>query len=238
MKVTFIRHVLPSFPYDDYSKLSMNQLDDLALDIVDPHVKPNQEEKIGRSLKKLRAISKDTIIVHSPNIRTRETSQIVKKVFEQNYKTTSLMEIDDLKEVFFHPSKIVDLNSKKDVNAISLLRGGIQKNLFSESGQNAVEKLSRIEERIAKIHNFILSHKKKNIIFVTHGFLLKFLQLYFLSGITDFSKLHLQTYNSTLNFDYGSGFTLTFQDGKNLTLNQIKKRRQFFKFIKEILTIV
>ena len=235
MNVSFIRHTRLMNPFDDYGRLSVEQLDDLAKDVVDPEIDMQYINSLESSLKKIKSIHENTIIFYSPTLRARGTAESIKTILKNfNKKKIYLIQLNELKEINFQPKLIISDN-KSHLPGIDIIRKEISNNLFDDRDTEHVESLINTQNRINTVKEKIIGLTNKiNIICITHGFLLKFLQMYFLLGKHSFSEWSRQDYEEMINFHYGSGFSIEFRGKKNLSIKKIQKRQKVFRKIRDI----
>jgi len=198
MKITFLRHgpLLP--PYDDYNKLSLDQLNDLALQNIDPSInKTIVRKRISSNVLLNEAFD---IAYISPSVRTVETARIINQHTE--IKNTEIL--DELKEIVFTPKNLVDKKRYKQ-SGLQAVREGLFEAL--ENGSNT-ENLQDIVTRISRLENKIISTTHSSVLIITHGFLLRILQLYFKQPK---KIINAKSLNEAVNYDYVSGFSVSIK---------------------------
>lgn len=198
MTITFLRHgpLLP--PYDDYNKLSLDQLNDLALQNINPSV--NEEAARKRIASSVLLKEAFDVIYVSPSARTMETAKIINQYTE----IKNIEILDELKEILFTPKDLVD-KKKYQRSGLQAVREGLFEAL--ENGSNT-ENLQDIIARISRLENKIVSTTQSSVLIITHGFLLRVLQLYFKQPK---EIINAKSLNEAVNYDYVSGFSVSIK---------------------------
>lgn len=195
MIVTFLRHgsLLP--PFNDYNRLSLEVLSALALQETDPSIDPTKASNHAVNTQIL-AQKYDQLLV-SPSKRTQDTALVLSKYLELPSYTVT----DELREILFNPAMLLTEQEYKD--------GGLQtvrQKLFEALVDNSnIETGRDVVERVKKLQNFF-SEKDGSILIITHGFLLRFLDIYYRQKSSNFS---IEKLTEATNYDYLTGFTVT-----------------------------
>lgn len=164
-EVIFIRHGLLEEPYRDYSKLSLEQLTALGKQEVDPHIAPIVEYK-GPSLENVECV------YIAESTRCKETADAV-------MKDIPLVEVHADKlfnEVPFDLSKLVT-QQEFDEHKMAIVRQRIFDSIIH--GKEGVESLESIYQRTIAIEQLLAGVSCEHILCVTHGFLMRFLDMHF-----------------------------------------------------------
>ncbi len=199
-RITFIRHSQLEEPYDDYSRLSYEELDNLSTGKISPGINSNSA-KLLRSNKLIDQKHID-IIFHSNATRSKETGVLMNDIFFS--QDAKLKWLNELKEVEFN---VKDLVTKEEYqnNGLKLIRPRLFEAIIKNKIEG-IEDYNSINKRIKSIHQFLKKLKSKDIICITHGFFMRFLYLYFKNETKDFSKLTVKQIMSVPNPSYLEGF--------------------------------
>jgi broad specificity phosphatase PhoE len=198
--LVFIRHSQLEKPYEDYSKLNFEELNKLATCEISPSINSKSDKLIQNS--ELLDPSKIDVIFHSNSKRGLETARLIKKLY--SLKDIDLIELNQLKEVDFNIKDLVTLEEYKQTGL-----GSIRPRLFSaiiKSQNENIENYQSISRRIEFIYKYLQKTEKENILFVTHGFFMRFLYLYFINGVRDLSALSINQLINAPNPSYLEGF--------------------------------
>lgn len=157
---TFIRHNRLKLPYDDYSKLSLDELERLASCEVDPSIQEFTLQDI-EGIKRSIVLDAD-ILICSESIRSRETLEFLLDLFGINKEIVVESLIN---EIAFSPKRLVD----GDNEPLKLIRENFVRSLNNEySGSEQVDDIkNRIEDLKKK-------YKGRKVFGVSHGFFLGF----------------------------------------------------------------
>ena len=222
-KVTFIRHARLVSPYNDYGSLSFTDISDLATGKIDPDVDPVMLSEVKKTLIRLKSVTERVIILHADSQRAFQTSEYIQKIAREEIgELPEIIQTPELNEIFFDPKKLMTSEEfMKD--GLGCIRERVFDSLAGEKilggelkNKKSVESVKNIFSRIEKLERKIsaLTSDGTQVICVTHGFLLRLLQIYFLleekqpSFVT---KKHLYEMH---NFEYGQGFLMEYIIGK------------------------
>lgn len=161
----FVRHSRPRPPYDDYTKLTLTQLDALATHVDDPHIQSFDKEKI---CEELASMLQNGHPVHcSPSVRTRETYEFACAALGLQPRSPA---IDDrLKEIWFRPSGFVRENERP----LDAIRARLYECLIEGSMDT-----EPFEELLTRVDGLLDDPELQEAICFTHGFLMRFIKAY------------------------------------------------------------
>lgn len=154
----FIRHNKLEPPFDDYNKLKFQDLIDLSNQSINPMISNNY--KNNDLLRKISNTKIDFIYTSKIN-RTKETAKIL---WYNNF-----IEIKELNEIIFDINKLINFEEYKQF-WLGVVREKLWKNLFLK--KDWVENIKNLEIRLEKITEIIRNNNKKNILFISHWFLI------------------------------------------------------------------
>ncbi len=178
MTICFVRHGALESPYDLYSNLSLTQLDALATQRVDPSIDQEKTYVTSRLSRTVR--ESDSLNIYcATSRRARQTgSSILMQAGVGAKKVSTKL----LNEISFEPSKLV---TKTEYNEFGMAM--IRSRLFEAILKDSVfsEGIESIYSRIKKLDQLLGNADAKCVVCVTHGFLMRFLELYFKEGVTD-----------------------------------------------------
>lgn len=197
MKVTFLRHGFLASPYDHYESLSLTQLSLIARQLVEPTI---DVKKLHESIKHHHYSNQsfDTVLV-SPSQRAKDTaaSLMAARLLAQHHQV-----IEVLREILFDPAMLVS-EKEYQQNGLAILRERLFLALATdqnfETGTQVVQRVKIFATLLQKLH-------ADSILVVTHGFLLRYLDIYFRQRSTDFSFSALR---KAKNYDYLTGFSVS-----------------------------
>ncbi|MBN1502813.1 histidine phosphatase family protein [Candidatus Woesearchaeota archaeon] len=172
--IYFIRHARPEPPFDNYHKIPRDKIEAYAKGTLDPGIHPGtrnilqnkfNKDKLFREIKN----TKVDILYSSPVSRAKQTSIIIAELL----KIHSVAELASLAEVrfdfknFINPKdKYIDTDKTMKKLIIDWLDG------------NNIEDINDTLSRIQALLNFLEKSEFKNIICVSHGVLMGFIQFY------------------------------------------------------------
>ena len=200
MKVIFVRHADLMYPYNNYDRLSLEQLDLLATGTAQPHI--NTKLAMSKIQKHIADgfFAKDGInaIYYSPALRAKETAVLLAGTLN----VTEVEELGYLHEIAFSPSKLISDTTfqRKGMDAV-------RKAVYKAVAENAADEATpAMLARVRQIQSLISRNDDKTIIIVTHGFFMRLLQLVFLHKTVHFS---VSSQQQVVNYDYLQGFAYT-----------------------------
>jgi broad specificity phosphatase PhoE len=200
MKVIFVRHADLACPYDNYDRLSLEQLDLLATGTAQPHI--NTKLAMAKIQKHIADgfFAKDGInaIYYSPALRAKETAALLAGTLD----VTEVEELGCLHEIVFSPSKLIS-EATFQRKGMDVVREAVYKAVAENKADEATPAMLA---RVRQIQSLIARNDDKTIIIVTHGFFMRLLQLVFLLKTVHFSVSNQQ---QVVNYDYLQGFAYT-----------------------------
>lgn len=204
MKVIFVRHADLKYPYNNYDRLSLQQLDLLATEKNQPAI----NSKLAKSkIKKHIAdgfLNRDGVdaIYYSSTPRAIETAALLAD--ELNVK--EIKELECLHEIAFSPKKLIS-DSTFESKGMDAVREAVYKAVEQNTADEATP---AIVARIHQIQSLIADNSGRTIIIVTHGFFMRLLQIALLRNKLTFS---VSDQKQAVNYDYLQGFT--YAQGEN-----------------------
>lgn len=141
----------------------------------DPELKSDLEKEIGKkSLYYFHTHGFPDKIISSPFLRTRQTSQIIKRFLPLNIEITIEKEIEEF------------LGFQKPIGKLADLDSETKKYTQPKLG---VEKFNQIQNRILKFYNKLSKDNQENVLVVTHGILINKLANYFQLKVKHINEL-------------------------------------------------
>lgn len=218
-KITFIRHARLVSPYNNYGSLSFSDISDLATGKVDPDVDPAMLSDVKKTLMRLKSVEGRVVILHADSRRALQTSQYIQKIVEEEIgELPEIIQTPELNEIFFDPEKFM-IAEEFMRDGLACIRERVFDSLAGEKilggelkNKKSVESVKNIFSRIQKLNEKIsmLTSDGTHIICVTHGFLLRLLQIYFLLGEKNPSFVTKKNLYQMHNFEYGQGFLVEY----------------------------
>lgn len=192
--VLFVRHGRLVPPYDDYDRLSFAELRSLALQTVDPGIEIDRAYLDLNLLKNQTELHLFEAIMISDSKRTSETADII------NDKLP-VIQTSCLNEILFDLSKLVTEDEFAQ-NGLVSVREGLFEALLE--GKNK-ESLEQVWQRLKELDGMIRKRGFQSIICVTHGFLMRFVQMYYLHKVRQPGEVTKRGILSAKNLDYLEG---------------------------------
>jgi broad specificity phosphatase PhoE len=205
MNIIFVRHADLKYPYNSYDRLSLQELDLLATEEIQPHI----NAKLAMfKIKKHMAdgfLVQDEVdaIYYSSAPRAKETAALLADAL--NIKETK--ELEYLHEIAFSPKKLIS-NSMFESKGMDAIREAVYKAIEQNT---ADETTPAMVARINQIQSLIADNNGRTIVIVTHGFFMRLLQIALLHNKLTFN---VGDQKQAVNYDYLQGFTYT-QGEKN-----------------------
>lgn len=195
MKITFLRHGSLLSPYDNYNSLTLSELSQLARQDIDPSI---DTSKIFNQITNNNHISRkyDALFV-SQSQRTNDTARELAK--EINLPTQ--VKLKELNEILFDPSNLVT-EAEYENDKLVIIRRKLFESLANDSN---LESGKKVIARVHKLNQMLKSSKYDSVLIITHGFFMRYLDIFYRQKSLDFSETAL---NQAINFDYTSGFTV------------------------------
>lgn len=165
MPFILMRHSQLLPPYDNYEKLSLSELEDLASGNLDPDVDPVFVKNNLENKDEWRALIKDSqVVLCGQARRARQTCSLV-----MDWAGLDLVPIVDhrINEIAFSPIALCGDSSE---GTLKVLRKRLDDAI--ETGHAGVEGKSSIT---ARVQDVLTEYKDKRVFCVSHGFLMKFI---------------------------------------------------------------
>lgn len=243
-RVTFIRHARLAPPYSNYGSLSFPEIAHLATGKVDPGIDFSLVSEVKKTLLRLKSIKGRVVILHADSQRAFQTSQYIQKLIKQKTgEVPKVIKTLELNEIFFDPEKFMTAEEFMK-NGLTGVREGVFNSLTNKTTRKKklknkkppIESVKNIFVRIEKLDEKIqdLSANGTYIICVTHGFLMRILQMYFLLGKNHPSSITKKLLYQMHNFEYGQGFFCEVEKQKNLSVIRNTQRVKAFEAIQSI----
>jgi broad specificity phosphatase PhoE len=196
MTAILLRHGQPDKPYDDYGRLTLEELDELSLQHVDPPINTAAAlQQIAKLKADILSGVTPTIIYHSPSLRAKESAELLAK----SLGTDQLVPMTFLHEILFSPKQLITQNeySQSGMNAIrTAVFHGVTHGGLPESPGEIVSRVDEVEKLIRK-------HTSDTVIIVTHGFFMRLLQARLQKGKKSFS---IEDQSRAVNYSNLDGF--------------------------------
>lgn len=195
MKITFLRHGPLLQPFNDYNKLSLDELSQLARQEVDPSV---DLSKINEGMsEKDYLLKKYDVLYVSQSQRTSDTASELSKMIS----LPSKIKLHELNEIVFDPCKLVT-EKEYEKEKLTVIRRRLFEALVANSN---IETGDTVLLRIKKLEKILKKTQADAILVITHGFLMRYLDIIYRQKSQDFSEVAL---NRATNYDYVSGFSV------------------------------
>lgn len=197
MKVTFLRHGFLVPPYDHYESLSLAQLSLLARQRVEPTI---DVKKVRESIKRHSGFHQpfDTVLV-SPSQRAKDTVTVLtdNRSLAHHYQI-----IEVLREILFDPAELISEQEYQQIG-LAILR---ERLFIALANDQNFETGTQVVQRVKIFATILQKLQAKSVLVVTHGFLLRYLDIYFRQRSIDFS---LSSLRNAKNYDYLTGFSVS-----------------------------
>lgn len=195
MKITFLRHGPLLEPFDNYNELSLHELSQLAKQEIDPSV-DTSKISVGKSAENY-LLKKYDVLYVSESQRTSDTATELLKTISLPPK----IKLQELNEIVFDPSKLVT-EKEYDKEKLSVIRKRLFKALVDDTN---IESGKKVAQRIQKLDRVLKENQADNVLVITHGFFMRYLDIFYRQKSQDFSEVAL---NQAINYNYASGFTV------------------------------
>jgi len=197
--IYFIRHLKPKGSLGNHETLSFNTFCELAAGKIDPDIDYRSYPTLEKFLYR-QGLKNLSYIFNSPSKRTTQTAAIMAKKYSLNQK--SLVKTSYLKEVGFNP-KVLITPDVWEIYGMNGLRTRVYKSILTGNG---AESIHSIYGRIKNLEQLFFSLQGKEIVSVTHAFLMRFLEVYFVKGKKDFNSISFKDVSKATIYSYGEGF--------------------------------
>jgi len=193
-RVVFIRHGQLAPPYHDYLKLSFQQLAELGRQDVDPPIDVNIFSYEGPNLDGIDAVYRAT------SLRCQQTTQ---QLIGESY-TRIIEQREELNEVYFDLEKLLT-EEEYIQHGFQRVRESIFDGIVKS--KDGVDSIQGIIDTLKTLREVLESSSGKNILCVTHGFLMRFLEVSFRYD-TSLDSLTAEDLLSYTNYGYAKGFEI------------------------------
>lgn len=193
-RVVFIRHGQLAPPYHDYLKLSFQQLAELGRQDVDPPIDVNIFSYEGPNLDGIDAVYRAT------SLRCHQTTQ---QLVGDTY-TGIIEERKELNEVYFDLEKLLT-EAEYIQHGFQRVRESIFDGIVRS--KEGVDSVYSIIDTLKTLRELLESSQSNNILCVTHGFLMRFLEVSFRYN-KPLEKLTAEDLLSYTNYGYAKGFEI------------------------------
>lgn len=210
LSLYFIRHGRLLLPYKDHNEMPFETLADLAIEKLNPALNTRANKKLFSKIAKIIPFKDIARIYTSPSERCRDSAKLISKIIlKQNKRILPITVIRNLREVEFdlrkiyskktyHPGKIQDLNK-------TVLRAMLNGN-HAESIAKTYQRADSIFKSVARFQK-----NDKKILFITHGFFMRVLELYIKKHGAKNIKITPQDLLKTKRNVYFRGFATNYK---------------------------
>ncbi|PIV52035.1 hypothetical protein COZ73_00920 [Candidatus Falkowbacteria bacterium CG_4_8_14_3_um_filter_36_11] len=221
----FIRHGKLLLPYKSHNKMPFQILADLAIEKLNPPIDKIYTIKLIKKISKIIPFDKLDIIYTSSSKRCLETSKLIKQFIHQKLKKEiDIKIIYELKEIYFNLDKIYPKN--KNFNP-KYLNNNVLK-AMAKIDDKTCEPVNTVSyNRINKIFKKILKIRNKKILFVTHDFIMRVIEIY----IKNKGGKRIITYKGLKKTDRNKYLCGFMTDGKLSKFAKLKTRATINKII-------
>lgn len=169
--LTIIRHNNLENPYKDYKGLSVDVLDDLSTGRLSPSIEKLEKIPSCYSNNDIDELKNCERFICSKIRRTKDSCLALQNLLQINKEIT---EDELLNEVYFSTKKLI---KNPNNNPLLEIRENFYKDLYLNTG--AVEDIENLLDRCDEM---LEKYRSKNVVCFSHGFLIRFLNAYKLSG--------------------------------------------------------
>jgi broad specificity phosphatase PhoE len=203
--VSFIRHAPLEAPFNNYDHASLAQLDDLATNRVTPSIDMDRAQVSTATSHEL-ALAETALILCASSVRAGQTAKAIAKTTGYEGPIVTLSALD---EVAFTPTDLVPQDDYEK-HGMQVIRDRLfEASVGREPGS---ENIDSIYKRIAQLDGVLADASAEQTLCVTHGFLMRFLQLYFGDPqIKEPSLVTTEIVSQQINFPNLHGFRAAMQ---------------------------
>lgn len=229
--VTFLRHGRLVAPYDNYDRLSFEQIHRLASGELDPTIDKDRVNEVVLSLKRLNSLKDLEVIYHASSQRAQDTAFCLKQFLEtRNGRQIKIVRLDELAEIKFNLKQLVSLKQYQK-GQMRVVRSALFRALVQGG---SVEELKECYRRIKRLEQIILQNGNEKVLCITHGFFMRLLQLYFLLGVKQPDEVSQEQLSNAINFSYGKGFSISYEGERNRSSELVKQRQDIFNVVRDL----
>lgn len=198
--VSFIRHAPLEAPFNNYDHASLAQLDDLATNRVTPSIdvgRARVEPQVERDL----YLGNTALILCAASVRANQTAEVIADTFAYE---GPIVEVAALGEVEFRPSELV-AEEEYQQRGMQIIRDRLFE--VSVQGGSGAESVKSIYERIKTLDTIFKDDNTEQILCVTHGFLMRYLQMYYNNTpVRNHTKVNTNLLAGQINYSNLQGF--------------------------------
>ncbi len=201
-KYFFIRHGQLVSPYLNHLKMDYDTLADLSTSRLNPSINSNARALFSQQTSGI-DFSQVKVIYYNDSgfqsVRSRESAELIQEVLQQKYRhKISLVGLRELREVQFDVRKLISKDEFKKAGMPA-----IRTALYAEqiNGNKNTESINEMTKRIERIRRVISKHADGDILFITHDFFMRVLEVFInrveqLAGVTvaDLERTELNYY--------------------------------------------
>ncbi len=194
-QIIFLRHGQMQPPYQDYSLLPYGKLALLSRRQVEPRLDREANELLIKRARSLFPLKPRPLILCSTAKRTQDTAALLFPSVPSDIQAC-------LNEIPFDLTALLT-EAEFQKHGMPLVRTRFFEALMEG---RSMESLREIWLRLASLDEYIRTRHDAQILCITHGFLLRCLQLYFLHGERDPAQITLEKMQAMVNYSYLDGF--------------------------------
>ncbi len=179
-KFFFIRHGQLVAPYLNHLTMDYRTLTDLSLGSLDPSINHNASELFVRQTANVDLAQVHTVYYNSSGIssaRSLESARCIVDSLKQRYgEAVQLYGLPDIREVRFDVSGLVS-EPEFNKHGMAAIRSALYRAVIHGG---AAEPLAEVAGRIRILQGVVEEHARKgeSVLFVTHDFFMRFLEVY------------------------------------------------------------
>ena len=198
-KIYFIRHGELNLPFKNYSDMPFSTLVDLGTGMLNPGV--NIDTTSANILNFLKNVNKKIDIIYtSPRTRCRQTSKLIQNSISKRLNICPpILTSELISEIIFNLDRIY---KNKEIN-IQDINIAVFNAIISGNGADS------FNFNYTKINNFFkILDKEKNIIVVTHDFIMRIIEMFINNNGENKNKPTLKDFMETKRNAYVEGFSV------------------------------
>ena len=178
-KYFFIRHGQLVPPYLNHLTMDYDTLADLSTSTLNPDINENAVELFVRQTTGVDFSDVQTVYYNNSGSQSRrsdESAKLIQKMFQDKYQhVISLIGLPELREVRFDVRKLLSANEFKRMGMPAVRAALYAKQV---SGHGYSESLTEMERRIKQIKRIIKKQSKGDMLFVTHDFFMRAIEVF------------------------------------------------------------
>lgn len=201
--ITVVRHSRLQPPYHNYDLLSYDELDKLARHEISPNIAIETPSLIEAAT--ILQAKNFNVVVHSTSERTKATALMI--IQQLNLSPQTTIESSSLNEIWFTLNGLVSKDQYSQ-EGLKSIRPKFYRQI--QQGNPALESLTSILNRLNALRELLQATEAEQILLVTHGFYMWFIQQFFVLGNNERAQLQASLTDVAPRYDYVSGFEFTF----------------------------